>query len=198
MRGLLLAAGIAALIGAGAQAALAQQSPQPAPSAAPAFQSPVLTLKQDALFENSAFGKAALAQLEAATQALKAENREIEAGLEEEERNLTVRRQTLPPAEFKTLSAAFDTKVEGIRTAQDSKSRNLNLQLDEARQRLFEQAVPIIADLMRENGAVALLDQSAVVLSLDRIDITDQVIQRLDANLKPDTAPKDDASGGNP
>lgn len=168
-----------------------------------AFRSPVLTLNQQGLFEGSDYGKASLARLEEATRALQAENRRIEAGLETEEKELTARRAALTVEAFRPLSAAFDAKVEGIRTAQDAKSRELTRQRDQDRQRFFEKALPILADLMRESGAVVLMDQSAIILSLDRIDVTEIAIARIDAAFAEAEAPAeaplvDEPAGGTP
>jgi Skp family chaperone for outer membrane proteins len=162
------------------------------------FLSPVLTLNQQGLFENSEYGKASLARLEAATRDLQAENRRIEAGLEAEEKELTARRAALTMEAFRPLSAAFDDKVEGIRAAQDAKSRELTRQRDQDRQRFFEKALPILADLMRESGAVVLMDQSAIILSLDRIDVTDQAIARVDAAFVAEQSPAADPQQDEP
>ncbi|MGQ0565086.1 MAG: OmpH family outer membrane protein [Gemmobacter sp.] len=151
----------------------------PQPPAPP----PVLVINQDAMFEQSAFGRGAQARLEAASSALVAENREIEGALEAEERALTARRATLPPAEFRALAEAFNVKVEGIRKAQDTKSRSITRARDEDRQRFFAAAAPVLAEILRERRAVVVLDQSQVVLSLDRIDITAEAIARLDARI---------------
>ena len=142
---------------------------------------PVLVVNQDALFETSAFGRSAQARLEAASATLVAENRQIEAALEAEERDLTARRATLPVDEFHALADAFNVKVEGIRKAQDSKSRSITRSRDDDRQRFFQAAAPVLAEILRERGAVMVLDQSQVVLSLERIDITADAVKRLDA-----------------
>ncbi len=145
------------------------------------FQSPVLTINQQSLFEDSAFGKASLTRLEAASRALQAEIRQIESDLEIEERMLTERRAALPSSEFQPLARAFDEKVETIRQAWSAKDRDLKRQREADQQRFFESAVPVLAELMREMGAVALIDQSSVILSLDRVDVTQVAINRLDA-----------------
>ncbi len=145
--------------------------------------SPMLTIKQRELFERSAFGKASLARIDAAMTALQAENRKIEAQLEAEERDLTVRRATTPPADFKGMAEAFDKKVKSIRSAQDEKSRQIGQGRDADQKRFFELAFPILAELMRSMGAVALIDQTSVVISLDRIDVTDIAVERLDEAL---------------
>lgn len=155
--------------------------------------SAVVTLDQDRLFAESMFGRAVTARSDAEAQALAAENRKIEAALEAEERDLTLRRKSLPVTDFRTLADAFDVKAEELRTAQTAKSRALGRRLEEERKLFFEAALPILGALMTERGAVAILSRDAIVLSFDRIDITESAIVRLDAELgdgsKPATPP---------
>ncbi len=184
MRGLALALMLAAPAAAAQEAA-----PAPGPAT---VQSPVLVIKQDAFFEGSALGKAARAQLDTATQALLAENRRIEAGLEAEERALTERRPTLAADEFRALADAFDRKVEGIRTAQDAKSRAITADFDAARQGFLRAALPVLAAIMRERGAAVILDQQVVVVRLDAVDITAEAIARMDATAAAPPAPAPD------
>ncbi len=161
-------------------------------TSAPAQDAPptngVLLLDQDRLFSDSRFGQRILADLDAKTKELQAENRKLEADLEAEEKSLTERRATLPTDEFRKLADAFDAKVKGIRTARDSKSNDLTAQREAARKTFIQTAVPILAEILRERGAAAIIDRSAVVLSFDRIDITDLAIARVDALLAPDAA----------
>ncbi|MDZ7909433.1 MAG: OmpH family outer membrane protein [Gemmobacter sp.] len=180
-----LAVAMAALLGGLVPAVPAQaQTGTAAPPAPPReVRSQIATIQPDQLFARTAFGMAMQARTSAASAALQDENRRIEAALEAEERALTDRRKTLPPEEFRTLAEAFDTKVEGIRAAQDAKGRALKRQAEEDRQRFFETALPVLADLMGEIGAVALLDKSGIVLSLDAIDITERAVTRIDAVL---------------
>ena len=145
------------------------------------MQSAVVTLDRGRLFEGSRQGQAILARIEAETAALAAENRRLEAALEAEERSLTERRAVMEPEAFQTLAREFDTRVEELRVAQETKGRTLARARDLEEQRFMEAAVPILGALMRDLGAVAIIDRSAVVLGFDRIDITAQAIERLDA-----------------
>jgi Skp family chaperone for outer membrane proteins len=154
-----------------------------APLAADEFRSPVLAIDQQRLFAESAFGLASLAALEAASRDLQAEIRQIESDLEIEERLLTERRRTMPPAEFAPLAVAFDDKVEGIRAAWGAKDRELKRQRDMDQQTFFQTVGPILIEVMQEMGAVMLVDQSSVVLSFDRVDITQIAIDRINARL---------------
>ena len=176
-------AGVAAVTLAGP--ALAQEA---APAALVEAQvgaplSPLLVIEPDRLFAGTRYGRAVQARLKAQGDALEAENRRIEANLEAEEKRLTDRRPNLPPEEFRALAEEFDQKVEGIRNAQDAKARALNLEADTARETFFATALPALAGLMQERGAVAILDRKAVLASFDVIDVTDAAITRIDVVL---------------
>ncbi len=168
-----LAAGLAAVLLGAPPVAIAQQAVAPQ----------ILTLDQDRLYNGSLYGRALEAKWQAATQALAAENRKIEADLSTEEATLTTQRATLSAEEFAALADAFDTKVEKIRAEQEAKVTALAADHDTGRKQFFKSAVPILADLMRTLGAYAILNHDAVVLSFDSIDVTDRAIRELDAKL---------------
>ncbi len=165
--------------------ALALAGPAQAQSEAPQVPAGVAVIDQGRLITDTAMGRALEQRFQAASRALIAENREIEAALEAEERALTVRRANIEPTEFRLLASEFDAKVEGIRNAQEAKSRTLTRQRDEERQRIVEQALPILARLMQDREALVLIDRASVVISRDAADITDEAIARLDALTPP-------------
>lgn len=162
---------------AGAGAAVAQQPQVELPP-------PVLTIDAERLLADSAFGRALTAELEQAARVLAEENRRIEADLLAEERALTERREGMPPEEFRPLAEAFDEKVQRLRAEQDDKERALADLREDGRQRFFQQAVPILSEIVREQGALVLLDRRDVFLSADSIDITDMAIDRIDATVE--------------
>ncbi|WP_281825461.1 OmpH family outer membrane protein [Jannaschia rubra] len=146
-------------------------------------QSAVVVLDRDALFATSLFGQRVTRDIEAETSALAAENRRIEAELEAEERELTQRRKTMEPGEFRELAAEFDTRVNGIREAQDAKARAIAQQGERAQQLFFDRANPVLVDLARETGALVILDRRIVIASADQVDITALAQSRIDAAL---------------
>lgn len=171
----------------------------PGPVTAQQAQTPqILTVDQDRLYGASLYGRALEAKSQSATQALSAENRKIEADLSAEEARLTTQRATLAPDRFGELAAAFDEKVERIRAEQEAKGKQLTSDRDAGRKQFFDAAVPILADLMRQLGAYAILNHDAVVLSFDSIDVTDRALIELDARLGDGTttAPEPDQSPG--
>jgi len=177
--------GLVALVLAGP--ALAQEAEAPAAGEDPVVvevpQSPILMLDRNRLLSETMFGKAVERQFEADSRALIAENLRLEQALEAEERDLTDRRASLPAEEFQALAAEFDRKTEAIRSAQDAKSREITAKREAERQKFLQAAVPVLGELMRESGAVAIFDSGLVILSLRGADITDEAIQRIDEVL---------------
>lgn len=168
------------------------------PDPAAPLASPVLTLDPERLFSTSLYGKRVAQEIEDRARTLAAENRKIEADLSAEERKLTDERAKMAPDAFRKLADAFDAKVEGIRAAQDAKNRDLDTLREDERQRFLEAALPILGQLVRDSGAVAILNQQAIFLSFRGIDVTDRAIARIDAAIgdghqlePPATAPAD-------
>jgi Skp family chaperone for outer membrane proteins len=155
------------------------------PPLAPA--TPILTLDKERIFRDSIAGQQVEAYITAENEALAAQNRNIDAALETEERDLTKRRPLLAAEEFQALAEAFNTKAVGLRDAQVSKARALQRKRDEKRQEFFQSLVPVLGEIMQDTGAFVILDDSAVLLSFDRIDITDEAIRRMDARIIPAT-----------
>ena len=150
----------------------------------------ILTLDQERLYAGSQYGRALEAKSQAATLTLATENRRIEADLVAEEAGLTQKRATVTTEVFQGLADAFDAKVQQIRAAQEAKAVALKADHDAGRKQFFDAAVPVLAELMRQFGAYAILNHDSVVLSFDSIDVTDRAIVALDATLGDGTAPK--------
>lgn len=157
----------------------------PAPSA------PILTLDQERLYGASVFAKRVRETLEANSRVLAAENRRIEATLRAEERQLTEDRATMDAVEFRALAEDFDERVTAIRQAQADKRNALQDEADAERTRFFQLAFPVLFELVQETGALAILNQSAVILSLRSIDVTDLAIERVNAQLGEAPPPQD-------
>jgi Skp family chaperone for outer membrane proteins len=158
----------------------------PAPLTAqegPLIRSPILSLDQDRMFAVSAFGQRIEAELQADGRLLETENRRIEAELEAEEKDLTARRPAMSAEAFRALADAFDTKVQRIRTEQTAKARALGQRTEEAQRQFIEAARPVLEQMMVDAGAVVIIDPRSVVMSRAAIDVTDEAIRRINANI---------------
>lgn len=152
-------------------------------------ESPVVTLDQQRLFEESDYGRAVLRRLEARGEALARENRRIEAELAAEERALTEARRDMAAETFREKARAFDQKVSRIRDEQDAAGRALVRRREDVQTQFFQKALPILAELLREIDARVVIESRAVVLSDQRVDITDAAIARINENLPPPDTP---------
>lgn len=145
--------------------------------------SPILTVDRDRLFAGSLYGQRINRELETASAAMAAETRKIETALEAEEIELTARRATLAPEDFRALADAFDEKVQALRKERDTAETNLRQQIEQAQLAYFDQIGPLLGALVRERGAVMILDRRAILLTAADVDITDAAIARIDAVL---------------
>jgi Skp family chaperone for outer membrane proteins len=170
------------LWGAVAMAVCLPAAPLFAQDAAPLV-SPILTLDQDALYARSQYGQALRARLNEAFIKVEAESRRIDAELEAEERALTVQRGQMSQAEFAPLAAAFDEKVRKLRAENAAAADSLRQKEQEGRQEFIATAAQIIGDYMVERGAVAIIDKDSVIVSLLGLDVTDEVVERIDTAL---------------
>ena len=101
--------------------------------------------------------------------------------LREEEQRLAEERDSLDPADFRERVRAFEQQVFANREFSERESRRLQLVLSRASGMLRERATLVLAAIMREREAELLLDATQIVLSADRLDITNEAIRRLDA-----------------
>ncbi len=152
------------------------------------FPSPILTLDQEALYNGSLAAERISEEIERRGDELAAENREIEARLVAEELELTEMRPTMDPEAFGQLADAFDEKVQRLRAEQDAKTRELQRLRDRERQTFLRRISPILGEIVRERGAVVVLDRRSVFLSAESIDITQEAIDRINAAFEEDEA----------
>jgi Skp family chaperone for outer membrane proteins len=145
--------------------------------------SPVLTIDPERLYAESLFGQRVANQIRTDAEALDRENQRIEAALTEEERSLTLRRPTMPIEEFRAAAEDFDTRVQGIRQAQDAKERSLQQAVQQGQAAFLDAATPILAEIMLDAGAAVILDRRSVFLAVGAVDITDQAIASVNARI---------------
>ena len=143
----------------------------------------IVTFDSDRLFFESDFGQRVIRDIEATGNELVAENRRIEAELASAEQDLTERRSSMTPEEFRPLADAFDTRVQESRQEQAAKSRALNALLAQQREIFLRAATPILRELMVEAGAAVLLENRTVFFSAASSEITTVAIERLNQQL---------------
>lgn len=102
------------------------------------------------------------------------------AAISREEAELAEIRKRLSTEEFAERVRDFEEKVFANRDFAQRESGKLQALLADASTRLRRRIAPILATLMRERNAQLMLDTSQVVLSAEALDVTEEVIRRLD------------------
>lgn len=143
----------------------------------------IVTLDVDQMFAQSLFGLRILNEYTARRDTLIAENRRIADALREEELALAGQRATMAPAVFSSEAEAFDEKAQGIRRAQDTKERELEILLSEGRSWFLEVSYPVLEQLMLDRGASAILERRSVLLSRTNADITQAAVALIDVQI---------------
>lgn len=178
--------------GAGAQQApegtpaapdLPSRTIQTPADAIPMSQAPILTVDQDVLFAASDWGQRTQRVLDEEGSKIEAENERLAAQLSAEEASLTEQRGTLDPAEFRRLAEAFDTRATEVRRQRAQVVQDLNAWAEADRAAFYRAALPLMGEMMQERGAVAVLDRRTVFVSMDAIDMTQDLVRRLNADL---------------
>lgn len=154
-------------------AALAAQEAAP--------RSPVLVVDFDEVFRLSERGQEILQEFESRSRDLADEIARIDLEMAAEEKALTEKRASLPPAEFRTLADAFDQKVQALRAEQDARAEVLNRDQASARLEFRQTAFPILGQLMLDAGAVLVVEKRNVLVFNDAIDVSVVTARRLDA-----------------
>ncbi len=169
---------VAALLLALAGAAVAQPFAGDPPTRMPV--GGVLLVNPTAVLERSRTGQALIRANRLARERLVAEGEQISSDFEREERALAARRSVLSRDEFAEIAAEFDERVRAARAEQDRRAAQLTRE-EEERERAFAESLnPIYAEIMRDTGAAAILDLRDVILANTVLDITAEVIRRLD------------------
>lgn len=153
------------------------------PASAQQSSPPVLIVDSDRLFLETLYGQRLAAELAKQAAELQAENDRIVESLTLEERSLTIRRPEMTPEAFRAEAEAFDRKVQDVRRVRDAKNVELQVANAEARSRFEQRVQGIVASIMLERGAVLVLEQRNVVLSVRAANISDDAIVRIDAEL---------------
>lgn len=157
--------------------------------------SPVLTVDQDRLFTESAWGKRALQKLDEESEKIIADNKRIEKQFSDEEAALTALRETLDPAEFRKRAEAFDVRATEVRRERARVVEELNAKTQEERTAFLQAALPIMGDVMQRRKAAVVLDRRTVFVSLEAIDITSELITEINARIGPGPKPKEASEG---
>lgn len=174
---------------AAALAALALGTATALPTAAfaqaAASQTSIIVVDMDRVGADSAAGKSGQTQLKAKLDSLQARGKVLANQLRTEEETLLKARQanTMAPEAFQAKVKDLQTKQNNARTELGNRENELQRSQAFVRQQIFNAVGPIVQAVMRERGATIVLAREAALAVSPTLDVTAEVIRRLDAAL---------------
>jgi Skp family chaperone for outer membrane proteins len=147
------------------------------------IQSDVLVIDPERMLIESDYGRRLQVDIQTERDRLIAHNDRIAKELEAEEQSLTSLRATTPSNEFRALADAFDQKVEELRLESERMSRDLERRRDLVPVQFMRVVQPVLEDLLREAGAMVMIDARAVMLHAGAADVTDLAVVRINERI---------------
>lgn len=189
-------AGLAMLLSLAPETALAQQR-QPAPQqpAAPAQQQapapqPLppkgtqIVIVDPGTVERTALAfQAVRTQDERQRQTLQAAAAKMETELKNAEQELARQRTILSPEAFSQRRRDFEKRVNEAQQSINNRRRDLEEALNGAYRRVGRTMIEVIGDIVKENNYQIVLPSSQIVIFQPALEITGEVIQRLNKKL---------------
>ncbi|MGE5233453.1 MAG: OmpH family outer membrane protein [Acidobacteriota bacterium] len=175
----LVAAAVGALVAVGAAQAQAA-------AAAPAPVVRVAVIDVQRILTDSGPGKETLAKLKQLQDGKIAEAKTKQDEIQALRTRINDGRLSLAEDKIADLEKQVEDKMIAFRRFQDDADRDLQKARDDAFDAIEKRVLPIIGQIGKENGYTLVFNkyQSGLVYADDKIDITDQVIQRFDAANK--------------
>lgn len=172
----------------GAFLALSLVAPAPAQEAedaAGAEGARVLVISYDRVMRETAAGRAIREAEDAARSAYEAAVEEAQVSLAAEEAELTRLRGELDRETFARRTEAFDARVRAVRRESQRRAAELQQIFRTAREALRAEVAPILVEVLRDRDADIVLDADQILVAAPRVDVTEAVIARFDAEVPP-------------
>ena len=152
---------------------------------AAAAQTSIIVVDMDRVGAESAAGKSGQTQLKSKLDSLQARGKTLADQLRSEEETLLKARQanTMAPDAFQAKVKELQTKQNSARTELGNRENELQRSQAFVRQQIFNAVGPIVQAVMRERGASIVLAREAALAVSPTLDVTAEVIRRLDAAL---------------
>ena len=173
------------LLALGLAAALA--SPASAAELPPAV---IAVLDYQSVLRESLAAKDIRRQIEAYRKAYQQEIARDEGKLREDEEELKRQRAVLAPAAFEERRRAFESRVIDLQRRVQDRTRQLDQAFDKAMGELRNPLIPIVKELTVQMGVNVVVENSQVLVVSKSLNITDQVIQRLNQRVPSVEVPK--------
>ena len=188
--------GVLALIASPALAQQQRPAQQPAPAQRPAAQpaeralrplppkgTQIVIIDIGMVVRDSAAARTMRSQADRQQAAMRAEEEKTEKDLRAAEQELVQQRTILAPEAFNQRRRDFERRVNEAQQGAQAKRRDFDEAMQGVQRRIEASMTEIVLELAKENEYKIVMPRAAVVASHDQVDITDEVIQRLNKKL---------------
>ncbi|MEM7481835.1 MAG: OmpH family outer membrane protein [Acidobacteriota bacterium] len=153
------------------------------PVAASAQEMKYAVIDTEEVLRSSAVGKAALAELQTLQEAKQTEGEALAKEIQDLQKRITEGQLSLADDKLAELETEFEQKGIALRRFQDDANRELNKKREEVLGKIDQQVMPLIASYGQEQGYAMIFRkyESGLVFASDEVDITQDIIQRLDS-----------------
>lgn len=135
------------------------------------------------LLRESLAGKDIQRQVDTMRDEFRAQVTKRESDLRSEEQELSRQRAILSPEAFEEKRLEFERKVTEFQKEVQERSSQLEIAVSKARNEILRALVPIYQQVLDERKATMLVDKSQIVLPAPGLDVTTEVIEKLDQKL---------------
>jgi Skp family chaperone for outer membrane proteins len=183
-----------------APAAPAQPPPAQPPAPAPAAQPPapfpagakIAYFNPQAVFQNSADGKAAVSRVNALIQKKQTENADKAKLLQGNQQKLQTSGSVMNEAARTQLEKEIERQTKDAERFQQDAQAEINELQQEVQNEFVKKLAPILEQLANEKGLHMLFNavESGIAWAAPGLDLTADVVKKLDAVSKPAATPK--------
>ncbi len=176
----LIAIGVFALASLTASAALAQTQGPANPG--PAIPGVCVYFNQRVLVQ-STVGQAVQTRMEQLAQEVQGELQPYATAIQTEAQALQQGAATIPADQMNQRRQALQTRIQEAQQLEGTRDNELRYTLAQQRQKISEAIEPLLVAVYQEKGCGIMIDRESVFIMNPAMDVTDTVIQRLNAQL---------------
>lgn len=136
------------------------------------------------ILNNSEAGKKAQSFLKNKLEKGVSSLKEKEKKIQEEEKKIISQKKIITPDEYKKKINELRSKVESLQKERNNLLETVAKQRSKARNELLKNLNPIIQEYMQENKIRMVIDKKTLLSADENLDITKEIIKRLDKRLK--------------
>ena len=108
---------------------------------------------------------------------------EVENSLRDEQKNLSKKRSIVTAEAFEQRARNLKEKAQSAQKLAQTSNQKLKKSFDQAMDKVQKELLRIVAEVAEETGVGVVLFRSAIVIAVKKVDISKEVLQRLNKKL---------------